>query len=149
MTPGLHWDANTDGAQRAARVVALRALDTVTDAYDGIRRRDPDSVHDFRVALRRLRSWVRLYRPCLDDTLRKRTRRWLNRIADATTELRDLDVQIAWLRAERTALGDSRLEAARWILLQLKRDRRRAWRKFSKTLRREFGIEVTAPAIAS
>jgi CHAD domain-containing protein len=138
MTPRLDWDAKMDGAQRAARVVALDALDTVADAHDRIRRRDAESVHDFRVALRRLRSWIRLYRPCLDDTLRKRSRRRLGEIADATRTLRDLDVAIAWLRAERNALGDSRLEAATWILGQLKLDRKRAWRKFRKTLRRDF-----------
>jgi CHAD domain-containing protein len=138
MTPRLDWDANTDGAQRAARVVALRVLDDVTDTYDKIRRRDADSIHDFRVALRRLRSWIRLYKPCLGDTLRKRTRRRLKRIANATTEIRDLDVQIAWLRSERNALGDSRLEAATWIISELKRDRKPAWRKFRKTLRRDF-----------
>src|SRR6185437_13773275 len=138
MTPRLDWDANTDGAQRAARVVALRALDDVADTYDRMRRRDADSIHDFRVALRRLRSWTRLYRPCLRDTLRKRTRRRLKRIADATRDLRDLDVQIAWLRSERNALGDSRLEAARWIVAELKRDRKPAWRRLRKLLRREF-----------
>ena len=138
MTPRLDWDANKDGAQRAARVVALGALEAISDAQDRIRRRDAESVHDFRVAVRRLRSWIRLYRPCLDDTLRKRTRHRLDEIADATRTLRDLDVQMAWLRAERNALGDSRLEAATWILAQLKLDRKRAWRKFRKTLQRDF-----------
>lgn len=144
MTPRLHWDANTDGAQRAARVVALRALDDLADAYDKIRRRDADSIHDFRVALRRLRSWMRLYRPCLDDTVRRRTRRRLSRIADATRDLRDLDVQLAWLRSERNALGDSRLEAATWIIAELKRDRKPAWRKFRKEARRDFRRTVQA-----
>ncbi|HXF23846.1 MAG TPA: CHAD domain-containing protein [Gemmatimonadaceae bacterium] len=138
MTPRLDWDTNTDGAQRAARVVALRALDVAADAYDRMRSRDADSIHDFRVALRRLRSWIRLYRPCLDDTVRVRTRRRLNGIAAATRDLRDLDVQITWLKSERSALGDYRLEAATWVMAELKRDRKPAWQKLRKLLRRDF-----------
>jgi CHAD domain-containing protein len=138
MTPRLDWDASTDGAQRAARLVALRALDDVTDAYEKIARRDAESIHDFRVALRRLRSWIHVYRPCLDDTLRKRTRQRLKGIADATRDLRDLDVQIAWLTSERNALGDARLDAATWIISELKRDRKPAWQEFRNSLRRDF-----------
>ena len=138
MTPQLKWDPDADSAQRAARVVALRALDALVDTRDRVRKRDAESVHDFRVALRRLRSWIRVYRPSLDDTLRKRTRNCIARIADATTKLRDLDVQIAWLNAEREALGDSRLDAARWIIRSLKADRNRGWRRFKKILRRDF-----------
>lgn len=138
MTSRLEWDADTDSAQRAARVIALRALDSVIDARDGIRKRDPESVHQFRVALRRLRSWIYMYGPSLHDTLHKRTLRRLRVIADATTELRDLDVQIEWLRAERKALGKARLGAAKWILNRLNADRQRAWRKFRKVLIADF-----------
>jgi CHAD domain-containing protein len=79
-----------------------------------------------------------MYRPVLDDTLTRRSRRRLHRLARATTRLRDIDVQIQWLHAERKALGESRLEAAKWIVLSLKSDRRRAWGRFRRTLEREF-----------
>lgn len=138
MAERLEWNADTDSAQRAARVVGLRALEAVVDARDRLRRRDAESVHDFRVRLRRLRSWIRVYRPVLDDTLRKRTRRRLATIGTATTGLRDLDVQIEWLRNELKALGDHRLEAAVWVLRSLEADRRRAWRAFRKALERDF-----------
>jgi CHAD domain-containing protein len=138
MTDRLEWDADIDSAQRASRVIALRALDSVAAARDHIRKRDADSIHQFRVRLRRLRSWMSVYHSYLDDTVRRRTRHSLRDIARATTELRDLDVQIAWLDAERNALGESRLEAAKWIISSLKADRKDAWRVFSKTLTREF-----------
>ncbi len=138
MTPQLEWDPDADSAQRAARVIALLALDAVVDARDQVRKRNADSVHEFRIALRRLRSWIGVYRPSLDDTLRKRTRRRLAGLAHATTELRDLDVQIGWLIAERKALGESRLEAAKWIVQSLKADRKQAWRRFRKSLTRDF-----------
>ncbi len=138
MTPRLDWDADRDSAQRAARVVALHALASVNEARERIRKRDRDSIHDFRVAVRRLRSWMHVFRPVLDDTLQKKTRRRLRRLARATANLRDLDVQIAWLRAERAALGEGRLEAAGWIIRSLRAERKSAWRSFSKTLKRDF-----------
>ncbi len=144
MTSRLEWNADFDSAQRAARVVALRALEELLDAEDLLVRRDPETVHRFRVALRRLRSWLKVYRPCLDDTLRKRTTRRLRRIAEATTDLRDLDVQLAWLRAERMALGDSRLAAAQWIRSTLKADRKTAWRHFKKARSRQLDVATNS-----
>jgi CHAD domain-containing protein len=138
MTQRLEWDADRDSAQRAARVVGLRALDDVADARVHLRKRDPESVHRFRIALRRLRSWLRIYRPVLDDTVTRRSHRRLHRLARATTRLRDIDVQMHWLNAERDALGESRLEASKWIGLSLKSDRKRAWRRFGRILEREF-----------
>ena len=137
MATRLTWKPDTDSAQRAARVVALHALEGVVKAYDRLSKKDPDSIHDFRVAIRRLRSWLHLYRPALDDTLRKRTRRRLRRLAHGTTDLRDIDVQIEWLEAECTALGAERLEAARWMITALKRERKVAWRSFRKALKRD------------
>ncbi|MDQ2889650.1 MAG: CHAD domain-containing protein [Gemmatimonadota bacterium] len=138
MTTRLDWDADTDSAQRAARVVALRALARVVAAMEQVRKKDADSIHDLRIAMRSLRSWLHVYRPALSDTLRRRTRRRLRRIARATTDLRDLDVQITWLKHERDALGDTRLDAARWIVRSLERDRRKAWRAFRRATERDF-----------
>lgn len=139
MTSALEWTVDTDSAQRAARVVALGALESVMEAEADVRKRDPESVHKLRVALRQLRSWLHVYRPSLDDTLRRRTRHRLHRIAAVTADLRDLDVQIAWLEAERAALGDSRIAAARWIQSALKAERKAAWRRFRRVRDRDFG----------
>lgn len=143
-TSRLEWNADTDPAQRAARVIALGALDDVMDAEERVARRAPETVHKFRVGLRQLRSWLRVYRPFLDDTLSRRTRRRLRRIARATTDLRDLDVQLEWLRAERRALGDSRLAAAKWIRSTLKADRKRAWRRFRRVRADKFAGTTSA-----
>jgi CHAD domain-containing protein len=138
MKDKLEWDADTDSAQRACRIIALRALHSVADAQDRIRKRDPESIHKFRVELRRLRSWIRMYDATLEDTVRRRTTRRLRDIAAATTALRDLDVQIDWLCTETSALGEARLEAAKWIIASLRADRKQAWRKFRKVLERDY-----------
>src|SRR5665213_1551958 len=138
MTHQLDWDPDRDSAQRAARVVALRILDALADAEDSIQKKDPESIHEFRIALRRLRSWLRTYSESLDDTVRRRTVRSLRHISCATTQLRDLDVQLAWLRAETSALGEARLEAAKWVIGSLKADRKIAWREFRRVLDRSY-----------
>lgn len=138
MKQQLDWDPDSDSAQRAARVVALHILDAVEDAHDSIRKKDPESIHDFRIELRRLRSWLRTYQNSLDDTVRRKTIRSLSRISRATTELRDLDVQLTWLRSETSALGEGRLEAAKWVIASLKADRKVAWRTFGRILDRKY-----------
>lgn len=138
MKQPLEWDADVDSAQRASRVVALRCFGSVADAYGRVRKRDPESIHGFRIELRRLRSWIQVYAPVLDDTVRPGTIRRLRLISRATTDVRDLDVQIAWLCNESDALGESRLEAAKWIVKSLKQERKSAWRKFRKVIDRHY-----------
>jgi CHAD domain-containing protein len=136
----LAWDPDADSAQRASRVVALGLAESAADALDRVRKRDPDSIHEFRIELRRLRSWLRVYEPVLHDTVRRRTLRRLRKIARATTEVRDIDVEIAWLDKEIAALGQARLEAAKWIVKSLRRERKAAWRKFRKVAARHEKI---------
>lgn len=93
-------------AAHAARLVALRLLDESRDAAHGLRRGDEgdaDPLHDFRVATRRLRSWLQLWRATLNGSIRGRDRRRVRRIARATGPARDLDVHRAWLVRQRDA----------------------------------------------
>ena len=86
-------------AKRAARVIARARLDDVRDAFarfDGDR---ADGLHDLRVALRRLRSWLRAFRPELDDTVRGKTRRRLRDLTHATNSARDGEVWMDWIDA--------------------------------------------------
>jgi CHAD domain-containing protein len=58
---------------------------------------DPEAVHDFRVSCRRLRSWLRAFRPFLEDTVDRRVERRLSRLSDQAGRARDLEVQLVWL----------------------------------------------------
>lgn len=138
MIDRLDWNPTSDAAQRASRIIALGLLDTLVDKSDRIRKRDAESVHAFRTELRKLRAWLNVYRPCLSDTVGSRIHRRLRDLATATRQLRDIDVQIAWLRAERRALGTERLMAARWVIASLKTERKRAWKRFRKARARQF-----------
>lgn len=65
-------------ARRGVRVVALRLLDEANEAAPKVVAGDDDeALHDFRVAIRRLRSWTRAFGDELDDVVGKKSKRRL------------------------------------------------------------------------
>ena len=76
---------------------------------------DPEAVHDFRVALRRLRSWLRAFRPHLEDTVARKTERALGRVSRIAGEARDLEVQREWLLAAAADPKANMSAAAAWL----------------------------------
>lgn len=113
---------------RVAACIARERLASVVDAREALERGEADALHDFRVALRRLRSWLRAYRPWIGDTLRKRTTRALRDIADATSAARDAEVAAAGMLG-----GHSEAMAT-----ELRDDAARARRRLDRLLRRRF-----------
>jgi CHAD domain-containing protein len=87
---------------------------------------DPEAVHDFRVALRRLRSWLQAFRPVLDDTVTKDSLRQLRRLSRVAGEARDLQVQRASLRELGKAGNSSVAEDALRIERRIAKDEARA-----------------------
>lgn len=94
-------------AQRVVRRVAIALLDDAHRAAKRYRRRDPDPkrLHDFRVAIRRLRSWMQLWQ--LEGEKR------VKKIAHATAAARDLDVHCEWLARQHATTLIQRLEQGR------------------------------------
>jgi CHAD domain-containing protein/CYTH domain-containing protein len=105
-------------AERGARRLALAFLDDAEAAHQRLERgADDEALHDFRVAVRRLRSTVRAYREALEGSVGAGDRRRLSDLADATGAARDLEVHVAWLRKRLDGLpGEERARA--WALLQ-------------------------------
>lgn len=58
---------------------------------------DPEALHDFRVAVRRLRAWLRGFEPVL--AVRGRTRRRLQKLSRRSNRARDAQAALAWLRS--------------------------------------------------
>jgi len=111
----------TDPAKRAARLVALALLRDVFAARDRLDDPSDDkALHDFRVALRRLRTWLRAFRPVLRDTLRGKTVRRLGGVADATGASRDLEVHIDWVNRARRQLKGEERKGATWLAKRLR-----------------------------
>jgi CHAD domain-containing protein/CYTH domain-containing protein len=109
-------------AAEAARFLALeqlgeaeRASKRLGDASDG------DSLHDFRVSVRRLRSLLRSWRPELEESVRKQDRKDLRWLQDATGEARDAEVAGKWVEARVQALGERERAGAERIAAGLRK----------------------------
>jgi CHAD domain-containing protein len=105
-------------APQGARALALGLLAEAGEAAESLAAgAADDALHDFRVALRRLRSALRALRPWVEDAVPRRHEKRLRRIARSTSEARDVEVQLAWLAARREVLLAPRLRAGRDLLV--------------------------------
>jgi CHAD domain-containing protein len=77
---------------------------------------DGEALHDFRVALRRLRTVLRAYRPWLEGGPRRRHARKLAGLAASTNAARDAEVQLAWLAEQREHLAPARRAGLDWLV---------------------------------
>jgi CHAD domain-containing protein len=87
---------------------------------------DGDALHDFRVAVRRLRSWMRAFDDDLSATVRPKARRRLKRIADATRESRDYEVHIEWLEQFSRSRKGRYHDATEWLIDRMQDRKQRA-----------------------
>ena len=94
-----------DGPARLALQAILRRYVRALMAQDPrLRRGEPDSVHQMRVAARRLRSALKTYAPLVDDAWAKSLREELAWVADSLGHARDSEVLLARLLRELDAL---------------------------------------------
>jgi CHAD domain-containing protein/CYTH domain-containing protein len=88
-------------AGEGARLVALALLAEADEAAARLEGgADPEALHDYRVALRRLRTTLRAFRPWLEASVGRRDERRVKKAAALTNPARDAEVQLAWLRAQ-------------------------------------------------
>jgi CYTH domain-containing protein/CHAD domain-containing protein len=110
---------------RGVRLVAISLLDDAQKAADKVTSlskelRDgaaagDEALHDFRVSIRRLRSWVRAFKPWLSEDVRPKQRRRFSKIAEATRIARDASVHLEWLRKQRSALSARQRVGHTWL----------------------------------
>lgn len=88
-------DLTTDLAygEVAARVLAVRCEELIDHSEDVLDTGDIERVHDMRVATRRLRAAIEVFRPCFPGD-GKSVLRDVKALADALGERRDRDVAI-------------------------------------------------------
>lgn len=92
-------DPHEPFADAARTVVRVRAAD-LWAAQDGVLdTEDIERVHAMRVASRRLRAVLEIFRPAFDQSLFKGVLRDVKRLADALGERRDPDVHLEAMRA--------------------------------------------------
>ena len=71
--------------EEVSRILVLSFLDDALAAAERLGNpHDNEALHDFRVALRRLRSCIRDYRPYLKNNIPKKVRKELRSLASST-----------------------------------------------------------------
>lgn len=79
--------------------------------------RSSKDLHEFRVAVRKLRTWLRAFHEDL-PRLGKSNLRRLKACAEATNTKRDQDVQARWLAREARGPSSTSRRGARWLISQ-------------------------------
>ena len=118
----------------ALRTLLLRQLHEILAHDPGTRvGKDPESLHDMRVAVRRSRALLRAGRALIatDTDALTSELRWLGKVLGA---VRDLDVLIERLHAEAASLDPADRTAASRLLRALGRERTRARRTLLNAL---------------
>jgi CHAD domain-containing protein/CYTH domain-containing protein len=126
--------------EEGARLIALSLLD---QAHQASRRlgdaEDGEALHDFRVALRRLRSTLSAYRAELTGSVSGKRRRQIKALAEATGAARDAEVQLAWLEKQGKRLEERHHPALRCLVEKLRRQEEAGYAGVREPLRARFG----------
>jgi CHAD domain-containing protein len=113
-------DLLSRSAEEASRLVALAFLDETARAANRLGNpSDAEALHDFRVGLRRLRSCFRAYRPQLESSVSRKTRRRLRALTTTTNVGRDTEVQLDWLHRQISRLNPDQVPGLAWMIGRL------------------------------
>lgn len=93
----LELDCEASFGLAAASAVEARAADLFEHSHGVLDVGDIEPLHDMRVATRRLRAALEIFRPCFPGKRYKRALKRVKELADALGERRDRDVSIAFL----------------------------------------------------
>ena len=133
----LELDCEEAFSRAAARAVEARAADLFAHVDGVLDLDDVEPLHDMRVASRRLRAALEMFRPCFPSKRYKRALKRVKELADALGERRDRDVAIAFLAdfAEGAPAADrGRLEI---LLARLRDEQRQANERLAPVLAEE------------
>jgi CHAD domain-containing protein/CYTH domain-containing protein len=101
-------------------------------------RQDTEALHDFRVAIRRVRSLLRAYGRWLGRAGGKKVRRRLRSLGRATNAGRDAEVQLTWLEGERSGLARGERAGLNWLTKRLRATRLQNYRTARRHVRQDF-----------
>jgi len=105
-------DVRAMPALAALRALLARQLVALLLHEPGVRSgRDNEALHDFRVAIRRIRSLLGASKGVIDEALRSRLLQAFKQLGTATSALRDLDVHRAEVAQLRTHIDASLRDA--------------------------------------
>lgn len=102
-----------------------RCIDELEQASSRLREAtDPEALHDTRVALRQLRSNLRIYTARIKDDRIDPLRTRLGELAGETAGARDAEVQLAWLRSKSKRIPKREQDAFQELCRHLEEETR-------------------------
>jgi len=124
---------------QAVRLICQRHLEAAREAIGRVSREPGgEALHDFRVAIRRLRSTLRAYRGQLDDPIPRKLRRRLRDLQQATSVGRDAEVALEWLATQRENLTPRQRYGFDWLSARLEARRHEAYRAAAVRITHDF-----------
>ncbi|NUQ13653.1 MAG: CHAD domain-containing protein, partial [Gemmatimonadaceae bacterium] len=122
-----------------ARVVALALLADLRQEREKLAAaRASETLHDFRVALRRQRSWLRAMGPVIEGSVPAACKRRLRRMSRESNAGRDAEVFLAWLATVESKLTPRNRPAVAWLRERFARQEHEAEAELEARLSRDF-----------
>jgi CHAD domain-containing protein len=128
---GLTAPAELSMRDAAARIISAQVRE-LRDNHRPARRGKVTAIHQMRVAVRRLRAALRMFKDYVVPP--RRLGRRLRRLSGRLARVRDRDVALALLEQVRDGLGIAERKRLDELLVELRRDRRRARRRLKRRL---------------
>ncbi len=95
---------------------------------------DPETIHQLRVASRRLLVSLKVFAPFLPEKSAKRLKKKLGKVRRGAGRVRDVDVLVAYLEETEGSLPDDTRVAAQKFKKWLKRERRKSMPELEKAI---------------
>lgn len=156
MTANASGSNQENTAQLAQRVFAEQFA-AILAQESGVKLGEVEAIHDMRVATRRLRVTLINFAACWTKTERQQFKFWLQSLADALGEVRDLDVLMDALKPKLTQFTASERLLLTNLLERLRQQRKRRFQTLLLFLasdtyshfKREVPLFMAAPAAPS
>jgi CHAD domain-containing protein len=122
-----------------ARALVLRTIKAARAAEGRLDDpRDAEALHDFRVAIRRLRSLLRAWSAQLEGAVHAKDRRALREIQRATGAGREAEVTLLWLAEQKEDLPPSQAAGLNWLTVLFEARRRKCSEELNADVRASF-----------
>ncbi len=120
--------------EAAGKILWTRFDEMMSFRTEALKGKDIEGVHDMRVASRRLRAALEIFRDVFSRKQYRELREEVKRIADALGEVRDLDVLQERLERDRRDRPRSQQLVLKAMLEDLRQDRQGARENLKRTL---------------
>lgn len=125
--------------EEAARRIALGFLDDARQAFERLADpRDAEALHDFRVAIRRLRSTLRAWWPYVKGSISKKDAKGLKALQSATGGGRDAEVLLEWVAPQRATMRGAQRVGLDWMVDHLRARKEEGYAEVLDDVRKRF-----------